>query len=194
MSLQLPNTLTWLPSSGHYQTVNWALCASISPQSAVPFSRLSLRFVCSSSSSSEYLLELKAKYPLRVETVGNSEANSSCWRVKSVPSRFNETRNTLNTLTASISLLFVRSKMAVCTLNRKRDSLYPLTLQPAYHFRTQNCLIKVWSFCWVLHSPQEQSKNNSIIPKWSYINVVLVISSDTTVKLYCLPPVIINVF
>lgn len=106
---------------------------------------------------------LKAKDPLRAETEGNSEANSSCWRVKSVPSRFNETRNKLNTLTASISLLFVRSKMAVCILNRKRDSLYPLTLQPAYHFRTQNWLIKVCSIiptgCWTGHKKLNSPKN-----------------------------------
>lgn len=52
-------------------------------------------------------------------------------------------RKKVDILTALISLLSVRSKMAVCVLSRK--SLYPLTLQPADHFRTQNRLGKVYT-------------------------------------------------
>lgn len=92
----------------------------------------------SSQTSSDNLLELQAKDVFRVETEENGDINGSWRRLTCVPNRLNMTENKYNILTASISLLFVRSKMAVCILNQEKYSLCPLTLQPADHFRTQN--------------------------------------------------------
>ena len=92
------------------------------------------------------------------------------------------TKNKWNILTASISLLFVRSKMAVCILNRKRDSLYPLTLQPADHFRTQNRTSVLHQVHWLLNSHQEQSRKQK--PKKKYLGLYF----NVNINVKPLPP------
>lgn len=75
--------------------------------------------------------------------------------------------------------------MAVCILNRKRDSLYPLTLQPADHFRTQNMNMPGSALSRVLSSHRGQTTHNEKPCHVLYI-FVLKINEDTAVK--PLPP------